>query len=331
MRVIFRIIGVCVVFMLIYAIQTNAAAITQLTAQVSQPAPPASRSVRLGSSAPIQVTAGNGFSCALLYDGSVKCWGINYDGQLGLGDMNYRGDGANEMGLNLPAVNLGTGRTATAIQSGLNHTCAILDNGSVKCWGLNDSGQLGLGDMENRGDGTNEMGDYLPTVDLGTDVLGVAHTAKKISVGFNHTCAILDDNTTKCWGPNYFGELGLGDTQARGDNTGEMGDSLPVVDLGTNPYRYAVTISAGKLHTCALLDNATVKCWGYNANGQLGYENNTSLGNSVNQMGASLLAVNVGDNPTVTGIFAGKSFTCVTLNNATSKCWGNSDVGQLGC
>ena len=194
MRAIIRIVGICVVFMLMYAIQTNAAAITQLTARIGPPAPPASRSVRLGSSAPIQVTAGFQFSCALLYDGSVKCWGENYGGQLGLGDMNDRGDGANEMGLDLPAVNLGTGRTATAIQSGLNHTCAILDNGSVKCWGLNDSGQLGLGDMENRGDGTNEMGDYLPTVDLGTDVLGVAHTAKKISLGFNHSCAILADN-----------------------------------------------------------------------------------------------------------------------------------------
>ena len=135
MRAIVRIIGVCVVFMLIYAIQTNAAAITQLTARVGQPAPPASRSVRLGSSAPIQVTAGDRFSCALLYDGSVKCWGENGSGQLGLGDTDNRGDNTNEMGLYLPAVDLGTGRTATAIQSGLNHTCAILDNGSVKCWG----------------------------------------------------------------------------------------------------------------------------------------------------------------------------------------------------
>ncbi|MCX6014462.1 MAG: hypothetical protein NT020_02535 [Chloroflexales bacterium] len=135
MRVIFRIVGVCVVFMLIYAIQTNAAAITQLTARVGQPAPPASRSVRLGSSAPIQVTAGDRFSCALLNDGSVKCWGENGSGQLGLGDTDARGDNTNEMGLYLPAVDLGTGRTATAIQSGLNHTCAILDNGSVKCWG----------------------------------------------------------------------------------------------------------------------------------------------------------------------------------------------------
>ena len=140
MRAIVRIIGVCVVFMLIYAIQANAAAITQITAQVGQSAPPASRSVRLGSSAPIQVTAGANFNCALLYDGSVKCWGANYYGQLGLGDTDNRGDNISEMGDNLPAVNLGTDGlgnkyTATAIQSGSNHTCAILDDGNVKCLG----------------------------------------------------------------------------------------------------------------------------------------------------------------------------------------------------
>ena len=181
MRAIVRIIGICVVFMLIYAVQTNAAAITQLTARVGQPAPPASRSVRLGSSAPIQVTAGYQFSCALLYDGSVKCWGQNDYGQLGLGDIDNRGDNISEMGDDLPAVNLGTDGlsnkyTATAIQSGFNHTCAILNNGYVKCWGGNEVGQLGLGDMENRGDGANEMGLNLPTVDLGTNGLGTART-----------------------------------------------------------------------------------------------------------------------------------------------------------
>ena len=217
MRTIIRIIGICVVCMLIYAIQTNAAAITQRTAPVAQPAPPASRSVRLGSSAPIQVTAGDNFSCALLYDGSVKCWGYNGDGQLGLGDTKTRGNGANEMGVNLPAVNLGTGRTATAIQSGYGHTCALLDDGSVKCWGNNSSGELGQGDMFNRGDGPNEMGANLLKVDLGTAGLGIAHTAKKISVGISHTCVILDDNTTKCWGLNGDGQLGLGDTDTRGD------------------------------------------------------------------------------------------------------------------
>jgi hypothetical protein len=75
------------------------------------------------------------------------------------------------MGDNLPAVNLGTGRTATAIFGCLFHTCAILDNKSVKCWGYNGSGQLGLGDTNHRGDGPGEMGDNLPAVDLGSNYL----------------------------------------------------------------------------------------------------------------------------------------------------------------
>ena len=71
------------------------------------------------------------------------------------------------MGDALPAVNLGTGRTAKMIGAGDHHTCAVLDDDSVKCWGRNDYGQLGLGDTSNRGDGPGEMGDNLPIVDLG--------------------------------------------------------------------------------------------------------------------------------------------------------------------
>lgn len=79
--------------------------------------------------------SGGSHTCAILTDDSVKCWGGNYNGQLGLGDTNSRGDESNEMGDNLPAVNLGTGRTAKAIATGGYHTCALLDNDSVKCWG----------------------------------------------------------------------------------------------------------------------------------------------------------------------------------------------------
>ena len=159
-------------------------------------------------------------------DNSVKCWGRNSYGQLGLGDRNDRGDGANEMGDNLPAVSLGTGRTAKAISAGGHHTCALLDDNSVKCWGGN-SYQLGLGDQNNRGDGANEMGDNLPAVNLGT-----GRTAKAIGVGFDHTCALLDDNSVKCWGGNSYGQLGLGDQNNRGDGANEMGDNLPAVNLG---------------------------------------------------------------------------------------------------
>ena len=118
------------------------------------------------------------------------------------------------MGDNLLAVDLGTGKTARAIEAGDNHTCAILDNESVKCWGANASGQLGLGHTNIRGDNSSLMGDNLLAVDLGSD-----RTAKAIAAGYAHTCAILDNSLVKCWGSNTSGQLGLGDTDNRGDNS----------------------------------------------------------------------------------------------------------------
>ena len=161
---------------------------------------------------PIQaLSAGTDCECAITSIGAVKCWGRNDTGQLGLGDTNCRGDVPNEMGANLPAVSLGTGKTATAIAShgGVvtpgSTTCVILDDGSVKCWGRNDLGQLGLGDTQYRGDGTGEMGDSLPTVSL-----GAGRTAVAISVGGGHVCTVLDDANVKCWGDNSYGQLGIG-------------------------------------------------------------------------------------------------------------------------
>ena len=102
----------------------------------------------------------------------------------------------------------------------------MLDNGSVKCWGANASGQLGLGDTNNRGDNSSKMGNNLPSVDLGSGI-----KAKAIATGDNQTCAILDDASIKCWGSNTAGQLGLGDTNNRGDNSSEMGGNLPVISL----------------------------------------------------------------------------------------------------
>ena len=173
------------------------------------------------------ILSSSSHTCAVLDDDSVKCWGYGYSGQLGLGDTNTRGDNWYEMGDNLPAVNLGTGRMARAISVGDSHTCAVLDDDSVKCWGSNYSGQLGLGDTNTRGDNWNEMGDNLPAVNLGT-----GRKAKAISAGGSYTCAALDDGSVKCWGYND-GRLGIGYLNNRGDDPYEMGDKLPLVALGT--------------------------------------------------------------------------------------------------
>jgi len=267
--------------------------------------------------------AGGYHTCALLDDKSLKCWGNNNNGQLGLGDNKDRGDASGEMGENLPAVDLGTGRTATAIAASRDHMCALLDDKSVKCWGYNTNGQLGLGDTNQRGDASGEMGDDLPAVDLGT-----GRVATAIVLGQRFTCALLFDKSVKCWGDNGSGNLGIGDTDHRGDRADEMGDNLPTVNLGTG--RLATSITAGHAHMCALLDDKSVKCWGYNYFGGLGQGHRQSRGGSSWHMGDNLPAVDLGTGRTATAIAAGGYHTCALLDDKSVKCWGYNNNGQLG-
>ena len=115
----------------------------------------------------VAISAGDFHTCVLLEGGVVKCWGKGEYGRLGTGSTEDQGDEPGEMGDNLVSVDLGVGQVATAIAAGVSHTCALLDSGNVKCWGDNDPGSLGLGDLENRGDEPGEMGASLLAVDLG--------------------------------------------------------------------------------------------------------------------------------------------------------------------
>ena len=128
-----------------------------------------------------------------LYNGDVKCWGSDSYGQLG--------DGGTNTDTNAPsstAIDLGTGRTAVAVFAGYYHTCAILDNGDLKCWGRDNNGQLGDG-----GSNTNLNAPSSTAINLGT-----GRTAVAVSAGESHTCAILDNGDLKCWGYDYNGQLG---------------------------------------------------------------------------------------------------------------------------
>src|SRR5262249_46529483 len=158
---------------------------------------------------------------------------------------------------------------------------ALLDDNSVKCWGENSSGELGLGDGTRRGRSPGDMGDALPVVNLGTNAV-----AKSLSLGAEHTCALLSDGHIKCWGRNDSGELGQGQPYGRGRSAGQMGDALDVVQLGTG--RSAKLIAAGAHHTCAALDDDTLKCWGQNADGQLGLGSTAARGKQAGEMGDSL-------------------------------------------
>jgi E3 ubiquitin-protein ligase HERC3 len=197
------------------------------------------------------------------------------------------------MGDNLPPINLGTGRTVRKIAAAGMHVCALLDNWQVKCWGDNNTyapprpntgGQLGQGDTVDRGALPGQMGDGLPNVELGSGRL-----AKDIAIGVAHSCALLDNGKVKCWGQGSNGKLGLGDTIDRGWGPGQMGDSLPSVDLGSTAV--VIGISASGNNTCALLDTAPVKCWGYNREGQLGVGDSSDRGDNPGEMGDALPVV----------------------------------------
>jgi alpha-tubulin suppressor-like RCC1 family protein len=254
---------------------------------------------------------------------TVKCWGYGAVGAIGSGSTASRGNGTGEMGDSLSAVDFGSGRTATMIAAGSNHSCALLDNATVKCWGRSNSGQLGYNDTVTRGDGSGEMGNALPAISF-----AAGRTATAIAAGANHTCALLDNAQVVCWGNNEYGQLGQGNMNNIGDGVGVTVAATPAIDLGTG--RTAVAISAGDLHTCALLDNASVKCWGSGGNGRLGTGDTNDRGIDVNEMGDALLPINLGAGVSAVAVTTGGAHTCVLLNTAAVKCFGNGADGKLG-
>jgi alpha-tubulin suppressor-like RCC1 family protein len=268
------------------------------------------------------VAVGEQHVCAVLDNGQLKCWGSGGGtdwSALGYGDTMTRGL-PGSMGDNLPAVNLGTGRTATAVACGASHTCAILDNACVKCWGYNAAGELGQGNITNVGAAPGQMGDNLPCIDLGAG----SAKPKLISAGWNSTCALFDNGRVKCWGSNADGQLGLEDQVDRGDQPGEMGTALPYLALGTG--RTVTALSVAAYQVCAALDDGDVKCWGGNAFAELGTGDGAPRGSTPGDMGDALLPVNLGTG--LHGTTVGTSYTasCAVLSNMRLKCWGEGGV-----
>ncbi len=233
-------------------------------------------------STPVQVASGTHFNCARFTNGKIKCWGYNGYGQLGIGNLTQKGDGANEMGNNLPFINLGAAVSSKNICAGDNFVCSLNTNNQVKCWGIKD--YLGIGAVDHKGKTPADMGDNLPFVNLGTN-----RSVKSMSCGRRHTCVVMDNDHVKCWGNNTYGQLGIGNTTQMGDGSLEMGDNLPIVNLGTN--KTAIDVFAGESHSCATLNDGTVKCWGRNDNAQLGLGHKANIGTLSITLGDSLPGV----------------------------------------
>jgi alpha-tubulin suppressor-like RCC1 family protein len=260
-------------------------------------APQTALNFGLGRSAKA-IATGFAHSCAILDDGSVKCWGANASGQLGYGDRTTR------LAPPLTAVNLGLGRSARALSLGAYHSCALLDDFTMKCWGSNSDGQLGYNDKVQR------TGPATATLDFGANV-----TVRSMSVGTYHSCAILSDNSLRCWGRNSEGQLGYGDTTARLT-------PATTVDVGTGLIPRQVT--AGLSHTCALFDEGTFQCWGANDEGQL------ASGDNVARPAPNQTPMTIATGRAVVELSAGRQHTCALLDDRTLKCWGSNTYGQIG-
>lgn len=233
----------------------------------------------------VAVTAGNFHTCALMTGARVKCWGA--------GNLLGNGGSPNST-IPVHVASLGSG--VAAISAGDQHTCIMTTAGGMKCWGSNSSGQLGNGS-------TTQV---LTPMDVPSLVSGVS----AISAGQQHTCAVTVGGGVKCWGKNQFGRLGDGSSI----------DRLVPTDV-TGIASGAAAVSAGGNHSCALMVDASVKCWGDNAYGQLGDGTITQR----------LAPVDVSGLANVSEIRTGRDYhTCSLTQGGGMKCWGGNFSGQLG-
>ena len=229
------------------------------------------------------LAAGTMHGCAVVAGGSVRCWGSNVAGQLGVELEPEDND--------LAPVQVSSLSGAVDVAVGRAHSCALLADGSLRCWGMNRFGQLG--------DGGSEAGSSpRPVKDL-SDVV-------QLSAGGFHTCAVGRDGGLHCWGRNDAGQLGLGD---------QLDRKLPTASSLSS----VAQVSAGLRHTCARLRNGQVLCWGDNEGGRLGdgTDEDRALPTPVIQLSAAH------------GVSAGAMHGCALLADGGLRCWGVND-GQLG-
>ena len=245
------------------------------------------------------VTAGVGWrhTCAILDDGSLMCWGRDSSGALGNG-QDETSSQYSPVNVELPA-----NRNVVDVGVGYDNTCVLFDDGGIMCWGKDNEGQNGDG------------GSNLPTSSPGSNVaLPEERSAVSLSVGAQHSCAVLDNASLVCWGWNGYGTIG--------DNTTTNAHVPVFVELPNGAK--VIDVDAGIHHTCAVLENQTVNCWGRNwlrtVGGEGPYSKNTKI----------LLPRHVEGTSSVVKVETSERHTCTLAENGTISCWGQGDQGALG-
>ncbi len=247
----------------------------------------------------VPVSPGAYHTCALVVDGSVKCWGRNDLGQIGDATTSNR---------SFPAPVVGLGSGVTAVSTGSFHSCALFSNGGAKCWGSGASGALG--------DGSTVASATTPVTVTGFPA-GAAGALFAISSGYEHTCGVGADTRVWCWGKNDVGQL-----------NGVPGANRPVavaVQSGTPPNTTNITdmvaVVAAQNHSCALSSTGGVKCWGDNQVGQTGSGSTNLTTSAVDVAGLA---------SGVKAIAANGFHTCALTTGGGVKCWGRNASGRLG-
>ncbi|NBR66459.1 MAG: hypothetical protein EBT79_04105 [Actinobacteria bacterium] len=258
-----------------------------VTADVARPA------ARLATD---RVALGDEHTCVIKDDGTVWCFGGNSDYQLG--NSSYL---SSDSTTPVQIAGFGAGRTAVKIAAGERHTCALLDNGTVWCWGAGGSNELANGGVQS----------FNPVqVPLGSGI-----TATDLFVGGRVSCALTSDSRLTCWGQNHMGQIGNGTTEVNGGVAPTAVSNIPTSFVPAH-------VDPGGRHVCAAATAGTAWCWGDDNRNQLG----TAADGAV--------AVNVpGPVDTVTGarsVATGLEYSCAVGTDNTVACWGRNNLGQLG-
>lgn len=282
------------------------------------------------------VAAGQAHTCAIT-DGTLRCWGSNLAGQLGVGDVSPHAG----------AMIVAADQRWASVSAGMEHTCAITTAGQLSCWGGNAFGQLGLGDLIVR---------TTPTA------VPLPEAAARVATMIDHTCAVLVDGSLYCWGLNDEGQLGLADAfgspnhpspehvtgmftdvdcgqghtlaldaldalSGTGRNTGnELGlgtastdgqlhTLTPITSVG--PWR---DISAGQNASCGVARTGALYCWGANGSSNLGTGDTTDRD----------VPFQIAGFETWSSVDIDTFSTCAVTAANVLYCWGRNLEGQLG-